>query len=123
MDITIDERITGGVTVLDIAGRLISDQAAQHLNDAVNGLLSQERTHIVLNLENVPYIDSGGLGQLVASHQSVKKTGGGLKLLDVNAPNPELLSMTHLVTIFESFGSEAEAVQSFETITPPTLLR
>jgi anti-sigma B factor antagonist len=123
MDITIEERLIGRVTVLDMVGRLISDQAPLHLKDTINRLLSQERTHIVLNLRNVPYIDSGGLGQLVASHQSVKRTGGALKLLNVNARVHDLLSITHLTTLFESFGTETEAVQSFETITPPALSR
>jgi anti-sigma B factor antagonist len=67
-----------------------------------------------LNLKNVPYIDSGGLGQLVASFGSVMKSGGALKLLGVNSRNHDLLSITRLVTVFESFDSEAEAVQSFQ---------
>jgi anti-sigma B factor antagonist len=119
MDIKIDERLVGGVTVLDIVGKLTMDQAAQHLTDKVNCLISQQRTHIVLNLKNVPYIDSGGLGQLVASYGSVMKTGGALKLLNVGSRNHDLLSITRLVTLFESFDSETDAVQSFETITAP----
>jgi anti-sigma B factor antagonist len=117
MGIKIDERLIGGVTVLDIVGKLTMDQAAQHLKDKVNSLISQQRTHIVLNLKNVSYIDSGGLGQLVASYGSVMKTGGALKLLNVGSRNHDLLSITRLVTLFDSFDSETEAVQSFETIT------
>ena len=113
MDIKIDERLVGGVTVLDIVGKLTMDQAAQHLTDKVNSLISQQRTRIVLNLKNVPYIDSGGLGQLVASYGSVMKAGGAMKLLHVNSRNHDLLSITCLVTLFESFDSEAEAVQSY----------
>jgi anti-sigma B factor antagonist len=116
MDIKIEERAIGHVTVLDIVGRLTIDQAAQHLKDKINSLISQQRTQIVLNLKNVPYIDSGGLGQLVASYGSVMKTGGALKLLNVTARNHDLLSITRLVTVFESFDSEAEAVQSFQTV-------
>ena len=118
MDIKIQERPIGRVTVLDIVGRLTIDQGAQHLKDKINSLIAQERTHIVLNLENVPYIDSGGLGQLVASYGSVMKTGGALKLLNVNSRNHDLLSITRLVTVFESFDSEAEAVRSFQTLAP-----
>ena len=66
----------------------------------------------------MPYIDSGGLGQLVASYGSVMKTGGALKLLNVTARNHDLLSITRLVTVFESFDSEAEAIQSFQTLAP-----
>ena len=118
MDIRIDERRIGSVTVLDIAGRLTVDRAAGHLKDKINSLISQERLEVVLNLANVPYIDSVGLGQLVASFGSVMKAGGALKLLNVNSRNHDLLSITRLVTVFESFDSEADAVQSFETAAP-----
>jgi anti-sigma B factor antagonist len=123
MDIKIEERSVGGVTVLDIVGKLTIDQAAQHLKDKINSLISQQRTHIVLNLKNVPYIDSGGLGQLVASYGSVMKTGGALKLLNVSSRNHDLLSITRLVTVFESFDSEGEAVQSFQTLAPSAASR
>jgi anti-sigma B factor antagonist len=123
MDIKIEETLIGRVTVLDIVGKLTMDQGAQHLKDKINSLISQERTHIVLNLKNVPYIDSGGLGQMVASYGTVMKAGGVLKLLNVSSRNHDLLSITRLVTLFESFDSEAEAVQSFQTIAPPALSR
>jgi anti-sigma B factor antagonist len=118
MDIKIEERLIARVTVLDIAGKLTMDEAAQHLKDKINSLISQERTHIVLNLKNVPYIDSGGLGQLVASYGSVMKAGGALKLMNVSSRNHDLLSITRLVTVFETFDSETEAVQSFQTLAP-----
>src|ERR671919_34459 len=118
MDITIEERPIGRVTVLDLGGKLTMDQGAMHLKDKINSLIAQERTQIVLNLQNVPYIDSGGLGQLVASYGSVMKTGGAMKLLNVNSRNHDLLSITRLVTLFESFDSETEAVQSFQTRDP-----
>ena len=123
MDIKIVERIIGQVTILDIVGRLTIDQAAEHLKDKINSLVSQQRTQVLLNLKNVPYIDSGGLGQLVASYGSVMKAGGALKLLAVNSRNHDLLSITRLVTLFETFDTEAEAVQSFATITRPAFSR
>ena len=123
MDIRIEERVVGRVTVLDIVGKLTLDQAAQHLKDKINSLISQQRTHVLLNLGNVPYIDSGGLGQLVASYGSVMKAGGAMKLLNVNSRNHDLLSITRLVTLFESFDSEAEALQSFQTAAPPAFSR
>jgi anti-sigma B factor antagonist len=123
MNVTIEERVIGHVTVLDVVGKLTMDQAAQHLKDKINSLLSQQRTHIVLNLKNVPYIDSRGLGQLVASYGSVMKTGGALKLLNVTSRNHDLLSITRLVTVFESFDSEAEAVRSFQTLATSALSR
>jgi len=119
MDITIAERLVGSVTVLDIVGRLTLDQAAQRLQDKIDTLIAQHRIHIILNLKYVPYIDSGGLGQMVASYSAIKKTGGALRLLNVGSRNQELLSMTRLSTLFDSFDSEAEAVQSFEAIAAP----
>lgn len=123
MDIKIEERLIGRVTVLSIAGKLTMDHGAQHLKETINSLISQERTHIVLSLKDVPYIDSGGLGQLVASYGSVMKSGGALKLLNVSSRNHDLLSITRLVTLFETFDSEAEAVQSFQRVAPPALSR
>ena len=123
MDIKIEERRIGLVTVLDIVGKLTIDQGALHLKDKINSLISQERTHIVLNLKNVPYIDSGGLGQMMASYGSVMKAGGALKLLNVSSRNHDLLSITRLVTVFECFDSDAEAVQSFQAIAVPDLSR
>ena len=69
-----------------------------------------------MNLKDVPYIDSGGLGQLLASYGSVMKATGSLKLLNVNSRNHDLLSITRLVTVFDSFDSEAEAVRSFQAL-------
>ncbi len=121
MDIKIEERIVGHVTILNIVGRLTIDEAAQHLKNDIEGLISRDRLHVVLNLAQVPYIDSGGLGQLVASYGSVKKAGGAMKLLNVNSRNHDLLVITRLVTVFESFDSEAEAVRSFDTVAPAAL--
>jgi anti-sigma B factor antagonist len=121
MDIKIEERIVGHVTILNIVGRLTIDEAAQHLKNDIEGLISRNRLHVVLNLAQVPYIDSGGLGQLVASYGSVKKAGGAMKLLNVNSRNHDLLVITRLVTVFESFDSEAEAVRSFDTVAPAAL--
>jgi anti-sigma B factor antagonist len=121
MAIRIDERHIGGITVLDVSGKLTIDEAAEHLKDKINSLIEQNETRIVLNLKGVPYIDSGGLGQLIASFGSVKKAGGTMKLLHVNSRNHNLLSITSLVTVFESFDSEDEAIKSFETAAPSTV--
>ena len=115
MRLEIAERQVGAVTILDLAGHLTIDQDAQRLKDKINSLIQQDRLAVVLNLGEVTYIDSGGLGQLVASYGSLSKTTGGLKLLHVNKRNHDLLSITRLVTIFDTFDSEAEAVKSFVT--------
>ena len=113
MRLDIAERHVGFVTVLDLTGHLTIDQDAQRLKDKINSLIQQDRLAVVLNLGGVAYIDSGGLGQLVASYGSLKKTTGGLKLLHVNKKNHDLLSITRLVTVFDTFDSEDEAVNSF----------
>jgi len=119
MDFKIEERTVEQVTVLDVVGKLTIDRAAIHLKDKINSLIARERTNIVVNLAGVPYIDSGGLGQLVASYGVVMRAGGALKLLNVNARNHDLLSITRLVTVFESFDSDAEAIQSFRAPAAP----
>jgi anti-sigma B factor antagonist len=113
MLLEIVERHIDDVTVLDLVGKLTIDQDAQRLKDKIQSLILQQRTAIVLNLGDVSYIDSGGLGELVACYSSLAKTTGGLKLLHVNKRNHDLLSITRLVTIFETFDSEDEAVRSF----------
>ena len=121
MNIKIDERHIDGITVLDIVGKLTIDEAAQHLRDKINSLIAQKETRIILNLRHVPYIDSGGLGELIASFGSVTRAGGTMKLLNVSARNHDLLSITRLVTVFESFDSEADALRSFEKAVPAAL--
>ena len=121
MDIKIVERHIDGITVLDIVGKLTIDQAAERLRDKINSLIEQKETRIVLNLQHVPYIDSGGLGELIASFGSVTRAGGTMKLLNVSSRNHDLLSITRLVTVFESFDSEADAVRSFEKAVPAAL--
>jgi anti-sigma B factor antagonist len=123
MDITITERPLERVTVLDLVGRLTIDRGAQLLKDKINSLIAQDRTLIVLNLKDVPYIDSGGLGQLVASFGTVMRAKGALKLMNVSSRNHDLLSITRLVTVFESFDSEAEAVLSFQNFAPVAVTR
>ena len=102
------------MTILDLSGKLTIDQDAQRLKDKINSLIHQQHTKVVLNLGDVSYIDSGGLGQLVSSYGSLAKTSGGLKLLHVNKRNHDLLSITRLVTIFDAYDSEEEAVKSFD---------
>ena len=113
MHLEMAERQIGAVTVLDLVGKLTINQDAQRLKDKINSLILQQRTAVVLNLGGVSYIDSGGLGELVACYSSLAKTAGGLKLLHVNKRNHDLLSITRLVTIFDTFDSEDEAVKSF----------
>jgi anti-sigma B factor antagonist len=120
---TMFERQVGAVTILDLAGTITIDDGVERLKDKINSLILQQRTSIVLNLADVAYIDSGGLGQLVSSYSSLAKTAGGLKLLHVGQRSHDLLAITRLVTIFTTFDSEANAVRSYSDVAAalPTL--
>jgi len=107
------ERHIGSVTILDLDGTITIDDGTERLKDKVNSLVLQQRTSVVLNLAGIHYIDSGGLGQMVACYSSLAKTGGALKLLNVGKRNLSLLSMTRLLTVFATFESEDDAVRSF----------
>jgi anti-sigma B factor antagonist len=113
MTMQMTERQVGLVTILDLTGTITIGDEADGLKDKINSLILQDRTSVLLNLAEISYIDSGGLGQLVASHSSLAKTDGALKLVHVNKRNHHLLSITRLVTVFDVFDSENEAVRSF----------
>ncbi len=109
----IEQRAANGVTILDLKGKLVLGEGDELLRDKINSLLHQGLKHIVLNLEGVPYIDSAGLGEIVRTYTSVSRQGGKLKLLNLTKRIQDLLSITKLLTVFETFESEAEAVKSF----------
>jgi anti-sigma B factor antagonist len=113
-NLEMSERQIGDATVLDLSGRLTIGEPAQRLKDKIDSLILGRRTDIVLNLSDVSYVDSGGLGQLVSCHIAMSKTTGGLKLLHVTNRTRHLLTITHLISLFETFESEADAVQSFQ---------
>ena len=109
-------KVEGGVIVVDCAGRVVFGEEAAALRETVKGLL-QEYKNIVLNLANVAYIDSGGLGTLVGLYTSAKSAGGAIKLLHLTHRTTELLQVTKLLTVFDTFDSEAAAIKSFTTRT------
>jgi len=109
----IEERVAGEVTILDLQGKLTLGDGDELLRDKVNSLIQQDRKKIVLNLENVPYIDSAGLGEVVRTYTTVSRQGGSLKLLHLTKRIQDLLSITKLLTVFETYETEAEALASF----------
>jgi anti-sigma B factor antagonist len=113
----ISERTIGALTVLDLSGKLTISDGAQLLKDKSESLVFQGRKQIIVNLAAVPYIDSGGLGQLVACYTTLTKAGGRLTLLNVNTKNHDLLSITKLVSVFETYDTEREAIESYATPT------
>ena len=109
----INERASGAVTIVELNGKLHQGAATQGLHDKVNSLLLQERKHILLNLAGVTAVDSGGLGELVRTLTTTQTHGGSVKVLNLPKRLHDLLVMTRLVTAFEVFDSETEAVASF----------
>ena len=120
MDIT--ERIVDSITVLDLKGKLTIGEGAQLLKDKSESLVFQGRNRVIVNLAAVPYIDSGGLGQLVACYTTLAKAGGRLTLLNVGTRNYDLLSITKLVSVFDTFDSEREAIESYPAPSLPESL-
>jgi anti-sigma B factor antagonist len=108
------ERQLGDVVVLDLNGRLTLGDNSLRLKDKINSVLQDGRHNILLNLGDVSYIDSGGLGQLISSFKGVKTENGQLKLFNLGKKSKELLAMTKLVTIFDTFETEHEALASFQ---------
>lgn len=111
----IDERTVGDVLILDVKGRITLGEGDEILKDKVNSLLNQGNKKIVLNLAEVPYIDSAGLGEIVRTYTTVSRQGGSLKLLSLTKRITDLLAITKLLTVFETYESENDAVQSFSS--------
>jgi anti-sigma B factor antagonist len=111
----IHQRSVGDVTIIDMGGKMTLGEGDELLRDKVNSLIQQGQKKIVLNLAEVPYIDSAGLGEIVRTYTTVSRNGGSLKLLSLTKRIQDLLSITKLLTVFETFESEADAVRSFST--------
>jgi len=109
----IEERTVGDVLILDVKGRITLGEGDELLKDKVNSLLNQGQKKIILNLAEVPYIDSAGLGEIVRTYTTVSRQGGSLKLLALTKRITDLLAITKLLTVFETYETESEAVQSF----------
>jgi anti-sigma B factor antagonist len=110
----IAERTAGDVTILDVTGKM-TGEGDEILKDKVHSLSLQGRKKIVLNLAGVPYIDSAGLGEIVRTYTTVSREGGSLKLLGLTKRITDLLSITKLLTVFETYDNEADAVRSFSS--------
>lgn len=113
-DITISERQAGDVTILDLDGKVTIGEGSVALRTTIRRLLGDGKSKILLNLGGVGYIDSSGIGELVSSFTAVNKEGGTLKLLNLTQKIQDLLAITKLLTVFDVFDSEADALASFE---------
>ena len=110
---TIGERSVGDVTVVDVSGRITIQEGADQFRDLTRDLIRRGRVKLVLNVREVPYIDSTALGEVIRIYTSVIRKGGSVKLLAVSAHVHQLLVITQLLSVFDLFDSEAEAVKSF----------
>ena len=109
----ITERAVGDVMVLDLKGKVTLGEGDELLKDKINSLVNQGFKKLILNLAEVPSLDSAGLGEVVRTYTTVSRQGGSLKLLNLTKRITDLLSITKLLTVFETFESENEAVRSF----------
>ena len=111
----IQERVLENVVVVDLNGKLTIGEGDALLREKINSLMQQGHTNLLLNLGEVPYVDSAGLGEIVRTFTTVKHQGGTLKLVNLTKRIKDLLTITKLLTVFDTYDSEAEAVGSFKS--------
>jgi anti-sigma B factor antagonist len=113
-NLVIKERRVNNVLILDVNGKLRLGAGSAEFHTAIRLLAERGEKNILVNLNDVSYIDSSGLGELVAGYVALQKSGGELKLLHLTSRVRELMIMTKLLTVFDAYENEAEAVESFE---------
>ena len=114
MSLKFKTRQVDGVSIMDLSGRITLGEGSVTLRDAVPDVLSKGSNKILLNLGDVDYIDSSGLGELVSAYTAVKNQGGEMKLLSLTKKVKDLLQITKLYTVFDVMDDEAAAVASFQ---------
>ena len=110
---TIDTRSVNGVTILDVHGNVTIGEGSREVREKIRELLENGNKDILMNLGDVSYVDSAGIGELVSSYTTVTNQGGQFKLLHLTKKIRELLAITKLLTVFDSFDDETAAVGSF----------
>jgi anti-sigma B factor antagonist len=113
MALQIREREVEGIAIIDLDGRLVVGYEASGLRKRLLGMIDEARINVIIDLKEVEYIDSTGLGTLVMAHSALKQAGGAAKLLHLSKRHIQLLILTKLTTLFETFDDEADAVNSF----------
>jgi anti-sigma B factor antagonist len=103
----------GDVTIVEVTGRITLGESVAHVRQQIHALADQGRKKILLNLANVTYIDSTGIGELVSAYTTLKSQGGAVKLLKLTKRVHDVLQITKLSTVFEVYDDEARAVRSF----------
>jgi anti-sigma B factor antagonist len=113
-ELDVKERQAGDVTILDLRGEVRIGEGSIALRDAIRNLASAGKKKLLLNLAGVSYIDSSGIGELIANYTTVSRQGGQLKLLKLTDRVQNLLVITKLLTVFDAYDDEAEALKSFQ---------
>ena len=113
-ELNINERQAGDVTVLDMSGKITIGEGSVALRAAIRRLLEEGKKRILLNLAGISYVDSSGIGELVSSYTAINKEGGQLKLLNLTQKLQDLLTITKLLTVFDVYENEAEALNSYK---------
>ncbi len=113
-ELDVKERQAGDVTILDMSGSVRIGEGAIAMRDAVRRLASDGKKNVLLNLSGVSYMDSSGVGELIANYTTLRRDGGQLKLLNLTDKIQNLLVITKLLTVFDTFDNEAEALSSFK---------
>jgi anti-sigma B factor antagonist len=113
-ELTIKERQAGDITILDMSGKVTIGEGSVALRTAVRRLLEEGKKKILLNLGGVGYIDSSGIGELVSSFTSINKEQGQLKLLNLTQKLQDLLGITKLLTVFDVYENESDALSSYK---------
>jgi anti-sigma B factor antagonist len=110
----IEKRKIGNVTVFDLKGKILFGDGIDELRQSINSAIKDKEKQLVLNFAEVPYLDSTGLGEVVRSYTTLKKEGGTVKIANLTNKVKDLMMVTKLITVFETFESENEAVKSFK---------
>jgi anti-sigma B factor antagonist len=113
-ELEVNERQAGDVTILDMNGSVRMGEGAVSLRNSIRGLVEQGKKKILLNLHGVKNIDSSGIGELIANYTTVSRDGGQLKLLNLTEKIQNLLVITKLLTVFDSYDNESDALSSFK---------
>lgn len=113
-ELDISERQVGDITVLDMDGKITIGEGSVALRTAIRRLLEEGKKKILLNLAQVGYIDSSGIGELVSSYTAIGKESGQLKLLNLTQKLQDLLTITKLLTVFDVYDNDDEALSSFK---------
>ena|SRR5436309_6877246 len=114
VELNIRERQAGDVTILDLEGKITIGEGSVSLRSAIRRLIEEGKKKILLNLAGVGYVDSSGIGELVSSYTTINREGGQLKLLKLTQKIKDLLTITKLLTVFDVYDDEAEALNSFK---------